>query len=75
MTLRLEGRGESDGIVEGKAERVMGNIVALTAVEQVLLEIVTDGEQATAGLVDSAVDTVGAQSTLGARVDGSSLRR
>ena len=44
MTLRLEGRRESDGIVEGKAERVMGNIVALTAVEQILLKVIANGE-------------------------------
>ena len=64
MTLRLEGRGESDGIVEGKAERVMGNIVALTAVEQILLKVIANGEQRTASGVGSTVYAVRAQSAL-----------
>ena len=74
LALRLKSGRERDGIVEGKTERIVSNVVALTTVEEVLLEVVTDGEEAAACLIHGAVDTVGAQSALGAWGHSRSLR-
>ena len=51
--------------MERQAERIMGDIVALAAVEEVLLQIVADSEERAAGCVDSTVYTIWAQRTLG----------
>ena len=47
LTLSNQGRRESDGVVEGEAEDFM-HILAALVVEQVGLEIVSDGEERTA---------------------------
>lgn len=53
--------------MEGETESVVGNIIALTAVEEILLQIVTDGEERAAGRVRSTVDAIRAQRTLDGR--------
>ena len=68
LALGLESRGEGNSIVEGETERIVGDVVALSTVEQVLLEVVADRKERAAGRIDSAVDAIGAQRTLG---DGS----
>ena len=65
LALGLEGRGECDGVVESQAEGVVRHVVALATVEQVLLQVVTNGEKTAARRVDRAVLAVWAQCTLG----------
>ena len=55
-------QGETDGVVEGQAESLM-RVIAALVLEQVVLDVLEDGEENTAGLVSS--DTAaGASDTL-----------
>ena len=56
---RLEGGGERDGVVEREAQRLVGLVAALVE-EQVVLQIVANGEQAAARRIGGGIDTVGA---------------
>lgn len=67
LALGLKSRGESDSVVEGQTECIVGDVVALAAVEEVLLQIVTNSKQGAAGCVDGTVHAIGAQCTLGHR--------
>ena len=70
LASRGQGGGERDGIVERQTERVMGDVVALPTVEQVLLEVISDGKETTAGRIGGTVHTIGAEGTL----DGGTCR-
>ena len=48
----------------------MGDVVALPTVEQVLLEVISDGKETTAGRIGGTVNTIGAEGTL----DGGTCR-
>ena len=62
--------------MEGETEGIVRNIVALTTVEEVLLEVVTDGKERAASCVRGTVDTIGAESALyGSTCDRRELRR
>ena len=61
---RESGR-ESDGVVEGQAQRLVDVLSALAAVEQVLLDVVADGEESAASCIRRGVDTVGTSDTAG----------
>lgn len=54
---------DGNGIVEGQAERFVSLSVALGTIKQILLDIVADGEQGTAGGVRSGMDTIGTSNT------------
>ena len=51
--------------MERQAEGVVRHVVALATVEQVLLQVVTDGEETAARRVDRAVLAIWAKCTLG----------
>ena len=61
LALPEESGGETDGIVEGETKRLMDLFTTFTTVEEVLLDVIEDGEQDTAGCVSSgpAVSTGG----------------
>lgn len=65
LALRRESRRESDSVVECQAERVVRHVIALSAVEQVLLQIITDREERAARRVGSTVLAIWAKSPLG----------
>ena len=67
LALSLKGWGEGDGIVEGQTKCVVCFVTALV-VEQIVLKIVTDGEERAAGRICGGVHAVGASDTFG---DGS----
>ena len=50
--------------MEGQAERVVCNVIALSAVEQVLLQVIADSEERTAGRIHGTVHAIRAKSTL-----------
>ena len=50
--------------MERQTERLVRLVVALTPVEEVLLQVITDSEKTAAGCVGGGVDTIGARSTL-----------
>ena len=64
---RLPGGAKTDGIVEGETERLVGLLTALATVKELVLEGVTDGEEAAASSVRRGVHTVGAGNTAGDR--------
>lgn len=51
LALGSESGGETNGIVEGETKRLVHLLTTLATVEEVLLNIVEDGEQGTAGCV------------------------
>ena len=61
LALLGEGRGETDGVVEGETKGLVDLFTTFTTVEEVLLDVIEDGEQDTAGCVSSgpAVSTGG----------------
>ena len=61
--LRRDQRGDTDGVVEGEAEGLVDVLATLAAVEQVLLDVVADGEKGAAGCVVHHVDAVGTGDT------------
>lgn len=61
---RLESGRERDGVVEREAESLVGLVSALVE-EQVVLELVADGEEVAARRVGSGVDAVRAGDTPG----------
>ena len=63
LALLGEGRGETDGVVEGEMERLMDLFTTFTTVEKVLLDIVENGEEDTAGCVSGGT-TVSASGLL-----------
>ena len=54
-----ERRRDTDGVVEGQTEGLVNVLSALAAVEQVLLDVVADGEEGAAGRVVHHVDAIG----------------
>lgn len=60
LALRLQGGRDGDTVVERQAKRFVRLSRAQTAVEQVLLEVLTDSEQLAARRVRRGVDAVGA---------------
>lgn len=48
FTLLEEGRGETNGVVEGESEGLVNLLTTLAAVEKVFLDVVENGEQDTA---------------------------
>ena len=48
-----------------QTQRLVGVLAALCSVEQVLLDIIADGEQRAAGCVRRCVHAIGARNTLG----------
>ena len=61
--MSLQGRGDGDGVVERQAQGLVSLCVAQSAVEEVLLQVIADGEELAAGLVARSVDTVRAGDT------------
>ena len=59
LTLAGQGGRKSDGIMESKAEGLMDLLAAHPTIKEILLEIVTDGEQGAASCVARGV-TIGA---------------
>ncbi len=57
LARRLQSRGDGNSIVECKTEGFVSLVTALV-VEEVVVEIIADSEQGTAGSVGSCVDTV-----------------
>ena len=66
------GGGNTNGVVEGQTERLVDLLAALATVEQVLLDVVADGEKSAAGCVGSSVYTIRAGNPAG---DGTCKRR
>ena len=64
LSLRLESGRERDGVVEGETERLV-RLVGARIEEQIVLEIVANGEQGAASRVGGGVDTVWACNTPG----------
>lgn len=60
LALRLQGGRDGDTVVERQAKRFVRLSRAQTAVEQVLLEVLTDCEQLAARRICRGVDAVGA---------------
>lgn len=60
LALRLQSGRNGNGVVERQAERLVRLGRAQTAVEQVLLQVLTDGEELAARRVRCGVDAVGA---------------
>ncbi len=60
LALRLQGGRDREAVVECKPEGLVRLGSAQTAVEQVLLQVLADGEQLAARRVRRGVDTVGA---------------
>lgn len=56
----LHGGRETDGVVEGDAEGLVRVLAALGTVEEVLLDVVADGEERAARRVGRGVLAVGA---------------
>ena len=54
------GNGDTDGVVEGQAKGLVRIFTTLAAVEQVRLNVFTDGEQVAARSVGRRVHAVGA---------------
>ena len=54
------GHGNADGVVEGQTEGLVDILAAFAAVEQVLLDVIADGEQIAARGVGRRVHAVGA---------------
>ena len=50
--------GEANGIVESEAERFVHVFTTLAAVEQILLDVVTDSEQCAASGVGSSIHPI-----------------
>ena len=63
LALPEESGGETDGIVEGETKRLMDLFTTFTTVEKVLLDIVENGEEDTAGCVSGGT-TVSASGLL-----------
>ena len=63
LALPEESGGETDGIVEGETKRLMDLFTTFTTVEKVLLDIVENGEEDTAGCVSGGA-TVSASGLL-----------
>lgn len=61
--LSRERGGDTNGVVEGEPEGLVDVLPALAAVEQVLLYVVADSEQRTAGRVVHHVHAIGASDT------------
>ena len=59
------GRRDTDGVVEGQTEGLVDFLAALAAIEQILLDVVTDGEQSAARRVGRRVHAVRASYTAG----------
>ena len=60
---RHRGR-EADRVVESQAKRLVRLLSALAAVEQVLLQVIDDGEERAARRIRRGMDTVRARDTL-----------
>lgn len=61
LALRLKSGRDRDGVVEGQAERLVCLGRAQTAMEEVLLQVLTDGEQLAACGIRCGVNAVGAR--------------
>ena len=59
------GLGDTNGIVEGQTKGLVDLLAALAAVEQVLLDVVANGEQSAASGVGRGVHTVRASDPTG----------
>ena len=55
---------EADSVVESETQGLVNVLATLSAIEQVLLDILHDREENTAGLVDHGVHAIGASSPL-----------
>ena len=62
--LEFAALGETNSIVEGQTKGLMGLFTTFATIEEVLLDIVTNGEQGTAGSVQRSVLAIGAGNTL-----------
>ena len=62
-----DGGRDTDGVVEGQTKGLVDLLTTLAAVEQVLLDVVANGEQSTAGGVGRSVHAVGASDPAGER--------
>ena len=58
LALRLERGGDRDSIVECQTQRFVRFVIALAAVEEVLVEIVPHGEETAAGRIGGSVYAV-----------------
>ena len=66
-------RGDTDGVMEGETEGLVDVLAALAAVEQVLLDVVADGEKGAAGRVVHHVYAVGTGDTADERACNTKL--
>ena len=64
LALRLQLGGERDCVVEGKTEGLV-RVLSTSVVEQVLDDVVPDGEECTTGRVGRRILAVGAGNTAG----------
>lgn len=64
MTLGLKGGGNRDGVVEGETEGLVSFVVALTPVEEVLVQVIPNWKESAARRVGGGVDTVRTSYTL-----------
>ena len=64
LALRLQGRREPNGVVEGETEGLVRLFGALV-VEEVLDDVVPDGEEGAAGCIRRGVLAVGARNAAG----------
>ena len=60
-----DGGRDTDGVVEGQTKGLVDLLTALAAVEQVLLDVVANGEESAAGRVGRGVHAVGASDPAG----------